>query len=115
MRVRGGVIDLGPEASAADFAARPVGSRAPAMLGRQSDVLLGEAELDAALAESRRRFEAEPNAISNLWRVYAVNRTRSSSGRGQRAVGMSGSVTGARGTAFSVSGSGPDPRRHVRN
>jgi pyridoxamine 5'-phosphate oxidase len=43
------------------------------MIGRQSDVLSGEAELDAALAISRRRVEAEPGAGSSLWRVYAVH------------------------------------------
>ncbi|QGM98341.1 pyridoxine/pyridoxamine 5'-phosphate oxidase [Methylocystis parvus] len=72
VRVRGPVVDLGPKVGGADFAARPVGSRAAAMLGRQSEVLSEDAELDAALAESLRRVEAEPAAVSDLWRVYAV-------------------------------------------
>ncbi|WP_457796229.1 pyridoxine/pyridoxamine 5'-phosphate oxidase [Methylocystis sp. S23] len=72
VRVRGPVVDLGQKVAGADFAARPVGSRAAAMLGRQSEVLSEDAELDAALAESLRRVEAEPAAVSDLWRVYAV-------------------------------------------
>ena len=72
VRVRGTTVDLGGEASAADFAARPAGSRAAGMLGRQSDVLTDIEELETALARSLRRVEAEPYAVSEHWRAFAV-------------------------------------------
>ena len=72
VRVRGTVVDLGNEASAADFVARPAASRAAAMLGRQSDVLSDIEALETALAQSLRRVEAEPRIVSDLWRAYAV-------------------------------------------
>lgn len=72
VRVRGTVVDLGAQASAADFAARPDASRAAGMLGRQSDVLDEEAVLDEALAEALDRVRADPRAVSPHWRLYAV-------------------------------------------
>lgn len=72
IRARGNVVDLGPDAAAADFLARPAGSRAAALLGLQSEVLSGVPELEAALEQSRRRVEAEPDAVSPLWRLYAL-------------------------------------------
>ena len=72
VRVRGTVVDLGNEASAADFVARPAASRAAAMLGRQSDVLSDIEALETALAQSLRRVEAEPRIVSDRWRAYAV-------------------------------------------
>ena len=72
VRVRGTIVDLGDEASAADFAARPVASRAAGMLGRQSDVLCDIEELESALVRTLRRVETEPHAVSEHWRAYAV-------------------------------------------
>lgn len=73
IRVRGRVRDLGEEAGAADFTARPVGSRAAGMLGRQSDVLAEEAELETALADAMRHVQNDPHAVSPFWRLYAVS------------------------------------------
>jgi pyridoxamine 5'-phosphate oxidase len=72
VRVRGAVTDLGPQASAADFTARPAGSRAAGMLGLQSDILSDETALDTALTQALRDVEADPQAVSPFWRLYAV-------------------------------------------
>jgi pyridoxamine 5'-phosphate oxidase len=72
VRVRGVVVDLGSDAGAADFLARPESSRAAAMLARQSDVLMNAETLDVELGASLRRIQAEPELISDRWRLYAV-------------------------------------------
>ena len=56
----------------ADFQARPIGSRAGALLARQSDVLEVEEALDEGLAEQRLRIKADPSIVSPSWVVYAV-------------------------------------------
>ena len=73
VRLRGSVVELGREVCDADFLARPLGSRAGALMARQSDVLETEAELDDDLAEQRRRVEADPSLTSPNWAVYALN------------------------------------------
>ncbi len=42
------------------------------MLGRQSEVLLEEAALDAALVEALNRVQVRPGAVSQYWRLYTV-------------------------------------------
>jgi pyridoxamine 5'-phosphate oxidase len=73
VRVRGLVTDLGSAVGGADFEARPLGSRAAAMLGRQSDVLSSVEELDAALTASLQQLKIDPTTVSGLWRVFAVS------------------------------------------
>jgi pyridoxamine 5'-phosphate oxidase len=72
VRVRGEVVYLGAEASAADFRARPDGSRAAGMLGRQSETLECAAELDEAYARALVDVAQNPEAVSPHWRLYAV-------------------------------------------
>ena len=72
VRLRGPVIEMGRDICEADFLARPIGSRAGALLARQSDVLVSDAALDAGLAEQRRRIEADPSTVSPTWAVYVV-------------------------------------------
>lgn len=72
VRIRGRVRDMGADAHAADFLARPLGSRAGGLLARQSDVLASERELDDALAAQRARLEQEPDLVAPHWAVYAV-------------------------------------------
>lgn len=72
VRVRGEVVYLGSDASAADFRARPVGSRAAGMLGRQSAVLDCPADLDEAYARALAEVSQNPDAVSPHWRLYAV-------------------------------------------
>jgi pyridoxamine 5'-phosphate oxidase len=75
VRIRGVASDMGPEAQASDFLARPAGSRAAGLLGRQSDVLGSDDELDRGLAEQRRRLERDPGLVAPQWAVYAVRPT----------------------------------------
>ena len=63
---------MGPEVQAADFLARPLGSRAGGLLGRQSDVLESEQALEDALALQLRRLEVDPGLVVPQWAVYAV-------------------------------------------
>ena len=72
VRIRGVAHDMGAEAHAADFLARPHGSRAGALLGRQSDVLASERELEEGLAEQLERLEQDPQLVSPQWAVHAV-------------------------------------------
>ena len=72
VRVRGEVVDLGPEAAAADFAARGRGARALALAERQSQVLEREADLGVALADAQSLIDAEPGVIAASWTLYAV-------------------------------------------
>jgi len=70
VRLRGRVLDAGPEAAARDFLARPDGSRAESLVGRQSQVLREEADLDGALEEARSRVSADPELVPEAWVVY---------------------------------------------
>jgi len=72
VRLRGRVIELSREVAEADFLARPIGSRAGALLARQSQVLDDDEALEVGLAEQRRRIEANTTIVSPAWAVYAV-------------------------------------------
>jgi pyridoxamine 5'-phosphate oxidase len=72
IRIRGVARDMGPEVAAADFLARPAASRASGLLGRQSEELSSEQELDDGLAEKQKQIENDPKIIAQQWIVYAV-------------------------------------------
>lgn len=72
VRIRGKAIALDYDINAADFLARPQGSRAGALLSRQSDVLASADDLDAALSEQYERMAREPGLVAPAWTVYAV-------------------------------------------
>jgi len=72
VRIRGAAKDMGPQVQADDFLARPHGSRAAALLGRQSDVLASDQELEDGLAEQLERLKVDPQIVSPQWAVYAV-------------------------------------------
>jgi pyridoxamine 5'-phosphate oxidase len=72
VRIRGTAVDMGPEVNAADYLARPQGSRAAGLLGRQSDVLHSEQELEAGLAVQLKRLADDPKLVAPQWAVYAV-------------------------------------------
>jgi len=72
VRIRGRVRDMGPDVHAADFLARPLGARAGGLVGRQSDVLAAEHELDDALAVQLERLRNEQNLVAPHWVVHAV-------------------------------------------
>lgn len=72
VRVVGPVIGDGPVASAADFRARPLGSRAMALTRRQSQPLIDIAELDTEIAKARTKLERDPDLAPEEWVSCAV-------------------------------------------
>jgi pyridoxamine 5'-phosphate oxidase len=73
VRIRGTAHDMGEQASSADFLARPLGSRAGALLARQSDVLASQEELEDGLARQLRRLEQQPDLLPDSWVDYAFS------------------------------------------
>ena len=110
VRVRGTAVDLGDEARAADFAARPSASRAAAMLGRQSDVLWTS---KSSIRLSRGRCGVWRRSLTpsrNIGAYMPCGPTRSSSGRVRRTVVTSVCGIAEKAPASSGNGSGPEPR-----
>jgi pyridoxamine 5'-phosphate oxidase len=70
VRLRGRVLDAGPEAAAEDFLGRPESARVAALASRQSEVLASPADLEHALAEAERRIADDPRALSEQWAVF---------------------------------------------
>ncbi len=76
IRVRGPVVADPAPVSAADFLARPDGSRAMALTRRQSQPLVDPGELDEALEKSRLELERNPQLVPDEWVSYAVRAAR---------------------------------------
>ncbi|MFG1608547.1 pyridoxal 5'-phosphate synthase [Actinoplanes sp. NPDC049265] len=72
VRVRGPVVPEPPERSAADFLARPPGSRAEASIGRQSQVLHDPADLDRAIKLARDRLDDQPSLVVPEWTLHTL-------------------------------------------
>ncbi|GAA0477223.1 pyridoxamine 5'-phosphate oxidase [Paractinoplanes deccanensis] len=72
IRVRGHAHPEPAATSAADFLARPEGSRAEASLGCQSRPLTDRATLDRAVTEAGRRIAADPAFVVPEWTLYTV-------------------------------------------
>jgi len=73
VRVRGPVVRLGPEASAADFLARSEPSRATALAGHQSAPLASRAAYREAWDAALERVRAEPGLVLDAWTAYALD------------------------------------------
>lgn len=72
IRIRGEAGSAGPEASAADFLARPPASRAAALIGQQSEPLNDLADLDDAFRTCEAKVDAEPEIVAADWTLYAL-------------------------------------------
>lgn len=72
IRVRGRVVPATPEASAADFLARPLGSRAEASLGRQSQPLDDPAELASAVEQAAAVIAGKPEFVVPEWTLFTL-------------------------------------------
>ena len=72
VRVRGPVVPLGAEASAADFLARSDFSRATALAGPQSSPLASRDAYRAAWDAALARVRAEPGLVLDAWTAYAL-------------------------------------------
>ncbi len=75
VRVRGPVVPLGADTSAADFLARSDFSRATALAGQQSAPLTSRAEHRTAWDAALARVRAEPDLVLDAWSAYAVEPT----------------------------------------
>jgi len=75
VRVAGPVVSDGATYSAADFLARPLGSRAMALTRRQSQPLVDAGELDTEIAKAHSVLEREPDLVPDEWVSYAVRPT----------------------------------------
>jgi pyridoxamine 5'-phosphate oxidase len=76
VRLSGSVVDAGAEASAADFLARPVHSRAAAVIGTQSAPLGSREEYSAAFTTAKDAAAAHPDAASDIWRAMILRPVR---------------------------------------
>lgn len=72
VRIGGVVINDGAQASAQDFLARPLGSRAMALTMRQSQPLTDAAELEAEITKAHRKLSDNPKVVPPEWISYAV-------------------------------------------
>ncbi|WP_018177104.1 pyridoxine/pyridoxamine 5'-phosphate oxidase [Jongsikchunia kroppenstedtii] len=72
IRVVGPVVDDGAGVSAADFLARPAGSRAMALTLRQSEPFFDPGEIDTALQKARHQLEVDPKLVPHEWKSRAV-------------------------------------------
>ncbi len=72
IRLRGRVSDTGVQEGAEDLRRRGTEARALAMLGRQSQQLDSEEQLEQALAEQREVLQSDPEAVTPLWRLWAL-------------------------------------------
>lgn len=72
VRIGGIVVSDGAEASADDFLARPMESRAMALTLRQSQPLADDAELAAEIDKAYRRLTEDPGLVPDEWISYSV-------------------------------------------
>lgn len=72
VRIVGAVVGDGVQASADDFRARSLGSRAMALTLRQSQPLCDDAELDAEIDKAHRKLDDDPGLVPDEWVSYAV-------------------------------------------
>ncbi len=75
VRVRGPVVPIGPDASAADFRARSDFSRATALAGPQSAPLASRDAYRTAWDAALARVRAEPDVVLDAWTAYALEPT----------------------------------------
>ncbi|MCQ8773891.1 pyridoxine/pyridoxamine 5'-phosphate oxidase [Streptomyces telluris] len=84
VRLRGPVVAESPERSAADFLARSPGSRAEALMGRQSQPLESLEELNLAAKRSAERVAQDPELVAPAWVLYTLRPTTAEFWQGDR-------------------------------
>ncbi|HEY4277974.1 MAG TPA: pyridoxal 5'-phosphate synthase [Conexibacter sp.] len=72
VRLRGRVLGAGAEASARDYLARPLGSRAETLAGNQSAILDDPADVEAAVERARDELAADPALVPEHWGLYRL-------------------------------------------
>jgi pyridoxamine 5'-phosphate oxidase len=72
IRIAGSAASAGREASAADFLAKPPGSRAATLVGHQSEPLADLADLDDAFRRCQATVDANPGLVDPDSTLYAL-------------------------------------------
>jgi pyridoxamine 5'-phosphate oxidase len=72
VRLRGPVVDVGPELAAEDFLARSPSSRAAAFAVQPGEPLSSPAELEVAMAEAFGRVDREPGGVLAEWQLWSL-------------------------------------------
>lgn len=72
VRITGPMVDLGDDAAATDFRARPDASRAAALVGHQSEVLTDRQAYAEEFAAALARVQQHPQTRLPTWRVYGL-------------------------------------------
>jgi len=72
VRITGTVQPASPVDSASDFLIRSDTARASALVGRQSEPLASQTELDAALEVAAAQVTEDPATIAPAWTLYTV-------------------------------------------
>jgi pyridoxamine 5'-phosphate oxidase len=75
VKVTGSAASAGPEASRADFLARPDASRAAGLVDHQSEPLASRQEYDQAFAEALRAVSTDRELTAPDWTAYVVTPT----------------------------------------
>ena len=109
VRLRGAVQDMGPAARDADFRAKPAGSRAAALLARQSQVLCGTSTNSIVRSRGNERASPKiPGSSRRIGRSMRSSRRRSSSGKATSNGGTFGCAIAGTRPVGGASVSGPD-------
>jgi pyridoxamine 5'-phosphate oxidase len=58
---------------AADFLARPLGSKIAVLASQQSEILADMASLEQGLKEAKAKIEEQPDYVASAWTVLAVD------------------------------------------
>jgi pyridoxamine 5'-phosphate oxidase len=72
IRVQGPTVPAAPEASAADFLARPLAGRAEALAGHQSEPLRRPEDLAEAVDHAIGLLNQDPQKVAPAWTLYGV-------------------------------------------
>jgi pyridoxamine 5'-phosphate oxidase len=84
VRVRGAVATADPSVSAADFLAKPDGSRIAGLVGRQSAVLEDPRKLAIEIEAATQRLAQDPLAVADDHAVYVLTPTEVEFWQGDR-------------------------------
>jgi pyridoxamine 5'-phosphate oxidase len=84
VRVRGAVAAAGPSVSAADFLAKPDGSRIAGLVGRQSAVLEDPRKLALETEAASQRLAGDPFAVAEDHAVYVLTPAEAEFWQGDR-------------------------------
>lgn len=73
VRIRGRAVATDADARDADFLARPIGSRASALIARQSEALVSPEDLETETSLALGRLSTSPHLVAPNWALYYVS------------------------------------------